>query len=92
MKHQNLIDKFRASRHENDGCCDIIYLPSFDGSMFNSVLPEPYTDIIYASLSPECFLEFLISSPDDREQAFVSIGYFPFSLQKKIYNYLFSKK
>lgn len=36
-------------------------------------------------------LQFLISNPDDadRTQAFVSIGSFPFSIQKLIYNYIF---
>lgn len=91
MKHQALIDKFRACRDENDGYCDVIWLPAFpDGGLFNNVLPEPCTDILAAYLSESGYLEFLISSRDDRDQAFASFNYFPYSIQKKLLRYIFN--
>ena len=92
MKHQNLIDKFRARKDENDGVCDIIYLPSYPGAMFENALPGPCTDIIYAALAPDGRLSFLTSDPTtaDRVQQFVGLGELPFSVQKNVYNYLFS--
>lgn len=90
MKHQHLIDKFRKGRDENDGYCDIIWLPS---SQFDGILPGAMTDILGAFLDIEdgFRLSFLISDPEtaDRDQDMVSFGSFPFSVQKLIYNYLF---
>lgn len=90
MKHQHLIDRFRANRDENDGYCDIIWLP---GGIFDGLLAAPMTDILGAFLDLEdgFRLQFLISNPDDadRTQSFVSLGSFPFSIQKLIYNYIF---
>lgn len=90
MKHQHLIDRFRAKKDENDGYCDIIWLP---GDTFNGVLAGAMTDILGAFLDIEdgFRLHFLISNPDDadRTQDFVSLGSLPFSIQKLIYNYIF---
>lgn len=92
MKHQALIDKFRARADENDGVCDIVYLPSSPGFEFNNVMPKPCTDILYAALAPDGGLCFLTSDPAtaDLVQQFVGLSEIPFSIQKKIYNYIFS--
>lgn len=94
MKHQHLIDKFHKNRDENDGYADIIWLPAFPGGgLFNNILPAPRTDILAAYLPDEVSdsnrLQFLTSSADDRNQAFVDLGDLPFSIQKLIYDYIF---
>lgn len=90
MKHQNLIDAFRKKRNENDGYCDIIWLP---GETFNGVLAGAMTDILGAYLDIEdgFQLSFLISDPEtfDRDQEMVSFGSLPYSVQKLVYNYIF---
>ena len=90
MKHKHLIDRFRANRDENDGYCDIIWLP---GETFDGILAGTMKDILGASLDLEdgFRLQFLISNPNDadRTQSFVSLGSLPFSVQKLIYNYIF---
>lgn len=91
MKHQTLIDKFRARKDENDGYCDIIWLPASPSGKFNNVLPAPRTDILaaYMDIADGFELSFFTSSPDDREQGFVKLGELPFSVQKMVYNYIF---
>ena len=92
MKHQELIDKFLSKRDENDGFCDILWLPAFpDGGPFHNVLPEPRVDILAVYLDTEngYDLSFLTSSEDDYDQLFVRLSALPFSVQKKVYNYIF---
>lgn len=89
MKHKDLINAFRKKRDENDGYCDIIWLP---GGTFNGVLDGARTDILGAFLDMDGYrLSFLISDPDtaDRDQALVSFGSLPYSVQKLIYKYIF---
>lgn len=89
MKHQDYIDAFRKKRDENDGYCDIIWLPS---KQFDGVLPAPMTDILGAYMDVEngCMLSFLISDPQsfDRDQDMVSFGSLPYSIQKQLINFL----
>lgn len=89
MKHQNLIDAFVAKRDENDGYCDIIWLPACEGMAFNNVLPGPCTDILGAYMGESRQLQFLCSSWDDDIQEFHDFGEFPYSIQKLIYEYIF---
>lgn len=92
MKHQTLIDRFRAHRDENDGYCDIIWLPAFPGGgAFCGVLDGPCTDILAAYLSEDNGLSFLISSPDDKMQSWANLGDFALGIQKLIYHYIFHK-
>lgn len=89
MRHQNFIDKFIARRDEFDDVCHIIWLPACPGATFNNVLPEPRTDILGAFLCEEDKgLEFLTSSPDDRDQLFVSLGDLPVHIRKKVVEYI----
>lgn len=90
MKHQKLIDAFRKNRDEFDGYCDIIWLPAHpEGGPFHNVLPGPCVDIIAAFIDVHDKLSFLKSSENDREQEFVKLGELPFSVQKKVFNYIF---
>ena len=90
MRHQNFIDKFIARRDEFDGDCHIVWLPAFPGGgLFNNVLPEPRTDILGAFLVEDGKgLSFLTSSPDDRDQLFVSLGDLPVHIRKKVVEYI----
>lgn len=90
QKHGGVIKAFLKRADEFNGECHIIWLPAHpNGGPFNNVLPGPRTDILAAYLNADGYmLQFFTSSPDDRDQRFVSLGELPFSIQKQVIKYI----
>lgn len=86
MKHQEIIEKFH-NEGEFDGHCYILYLGHEFWGILEDKRNDAYTDILSAYLNPDGNeLSLLISSPDDSDQTFATLGEFPFSIQKQIIN------
>lgn len=86
MKHQEIIDKFH-NEGEFDGHCYILYLGNACWDILEKANMGAYTDVLSAYLNPDGNeLSFFISTTDDSEQRFATLGEFPFSIQKKIIN------
>lgn len=88
MKHQGFIDIFKE-KAEWDGNCWVIWL---SGEFYNLLLGD-YTDILGAFLSRDIhtgsyYLSFLVSTWDDKNQVFLTFSDFPYSVKKKIINYI----
>ena len=85
MKHQDYIDEIEFIG-EFDGYYWIVWL---DNTFYN-VLPGEYPDILAIYVHPEHKepVQVLLSTKDDYDQIFEDVSALPYSVQKKLINYL----
>ena len=65
---------------EDDGNCKVLYLSDLNGV----INLNGYTDILSAHVGEDGLLSFLVATPDDKSQSFVSLFSFPQEVIEKI--------